>query len=242
MWLVVAMGEARFRPAPQQERSTWGHLVAIGKAGVQAMWSRRVLLWFAVFAVVVGGASEAYDRLYEAQLLGPVGMPTWFGWSPLVWFGLLTTTSAVLGIVVPPLVERRRPAETAARHTRWLLALTALQIAGLLVFGLAGAFLVAAVASLVVERARSVRDTLLASYLVPLTPPETRATVLSAFGQADAIGQVAIGPAFGLIGRLVSLPAALVASALATVPGLPIIAAAGRAREPADEPSVDAPA
>ena len=43
----------------------------------------RVLLWFAVFAVVVGGASEAYDRLYEAQLLGPVGMPTWFGWSPL---------------------------------------------------------------------------------------------------------------------------------------------------------------
>ena len=229
VWLVVAMGEARFRPAPQPERSTWGHLVDIGRAGVQAMWSGRVLLWFAVFAVVVGGASEAYDRLYEAQLLGPVGMPTWFGWSPLVWFGLLTTVSAVLGIVVPPLVERRRPAETAARHTRWLLALTALQIAGLLVFGLAGAFLVAAVASLVVERARSVRDTLLASYLVPLTPPETRATVLSAFGQADAIGQVAIGPAFGLIGRLVSLPAALVASALATAPGLPIIAAAGRA-------------
>ena len=77
---------------------------------------------------------------------------------------------------------------------------------------------------------------------MPLTPPETRATVLSAFGQADAIGQVAIGPAFGLIGRLVSLPAALVASAVATVPGLPIIAAAGRAREPADEPPVDAPA
>lgn len=242
VWLVVAMGEARFRPAPQRERSTWGHLVAIGTAGVQAMWSRRVLLWFGVFAVVVGGASEAYDRLYEAQLLGPVGMPTWFGWSPLVWFGLLTTMSALLGIVVPPLVERRRPAETAGRHTRWLLALTALQIAGLLVFGLAGAFLVAAVASLVVERARSVRDTLLASYLVPLTPPATRATVLSAFGQADAIGQVAIGPAFGLIGRLVSVPAALVASALATAPGLPIIAAAGRARESATEPAVDAPA
>ncbi len=81
------------------------------------MWSRRVLVWFAVFAVVVGGASEAYDRLYEAQLLGPVGMPDWFGWSPLVWFGLLTMTSAVLGIVVPPLVERRRPAETSRPAT-----------------------------------------------------------------------------------------------------------------------------
>ena len=33
VWLVVAMGEARFRPAPQPERSTWGHLVDIGRAG-----------------------------------------------------------------------------------------------------------------------------------------------------------------------------------------------------------------
>jgi hypothetical protein len=66
--------------------------------------------------------------------------------------------------------------------------------------------------------------------------------VLSAFGQADAIGQVAIGPVFGLIGRLVSVPAALVASALATAPGLPTIAAAGLAQELADEPALDAPA
>jgi hypothetical protein len=71
---------------------------------------------------------------------------------------------------------------------------------------------------------------------VPLIPPSTRATVLSAFGQADAVGQVVIGPVFGLIGRLVSVPAALVASAVATVPGLPIIAAAGRDRTEAEEP------
>jgi DHA3 family tetracycline resistance protein-like MFS transporter len=242
VWLVAAMGEERFRPTPRSQRSTWRHLVEIGRDGLEAMWSCRVLAWFALFAVVVGGASEAYDRLYEAQLLGPVGIPDWFGWSPLVWFGLLTTASAALGIVVPPLVERARPAATARRHTRWLLWLTAVQIAGLLLFGLTGAFVVAAVASLAVERSRSVRDTLLASYLVPLTPPSTRATVLSAFGQADAIGQVAIGPAFGLIGRVVGLPAALVASALATAPGLPIIAAASRARVGADQPVGTAPA
>jgi DHA3 family tetracycline resistance protein-like MFS transporter len=239
-WLVVAMGEERFRPVERADRSTWRHMVDIGRQGVGAMWSRRVLVWFAVFAVVVGGASEAYDRLYEAQLLGPVGLPTWFGWSPLVWFGLLTTASAALGIVVPPLVERRRPAASATRHTRWLLALTGVQVAGLLVFGLTGAFVVAAIASLVVERSRSVRDTLLTSYLVPLIPSSTRATVLSAFGQADAVGQVVIGPVFGLIGRLVSVPAALVASAVATVPGLPIIAAAGRDRAEAGEPMAGA--
>jgi DHA3 family tetracycline resistance protein-like MFS transporter len=162
-------------------------------------------------------------------------MPTWFGWSPLVWFALLSIASAVLGVVVPPLVERARPSASLQRHTRWLLALTGLQIAGLLVFGLTGLFVVAAVAALVIERCRSVRDTLLSSYLVPLTPPAERATVLSAFGQADAIGQVVIGPAFGVIGRLVSIPAALVASAVVTAPGLALIASAGRARAAADD-------
>jgi DHA3 family tetracycline resistance protein-like MFS transporter len=157
-------------------------------------------------------------------------MPDWFGWSPLVWFALLSVASAVLGIVVPPLVERARPSASLQRHTRWLLALTALQIVGLLVFGLTGLFVVAAVASLVIARCRSVRDTLLSAYLVPLTPPAERATVLSAFGQADAIGQVVIGPAFGVIGRLVSIPAALVVSAVVTTPGLALIASAGRAR------------
>jgi DHA3 family tetracycline resistance protein-like MFS transporter len=224
------MGEERFTPTPRQDRSTVRHLAGIGRAGLRAMRRSRVLAWFALFALVVGGASEAYDRLYQAQLLGPVGMPDWFGWSPLVWFALLSVASAVLGIVVPPLVERARPSASLQRHTRWLLALTALQIVGLLVFGLTGLFVVAAVASLVIARCRSVRDTLLSAYLVPLTPPAERATVLSAFGQADAIGQVVIGPAFGVIGRLVSIPAALVASAVVTTPGLAVIASAGRAR------------
>ena len=233
-WLVVAMGEERFTPTPRHERSTARHLAGIGRAGLHAMRRNRVLAWFALFALVVGGASEAYDRLYEAQLLGPVGLPDWFGWSPLVWFALLSMASAVLGIVVPPLVERARPAASLQRHTRWLLVLTSLQIVGLLVFGLTGLFIVAAVAALVIERCRSVRDTLLSSYLVPLTPPAERATVLSAFGQADAIGQVVIGPAFGIIGRVISIPAALVASAVATTPGLAVIASAGRARAASD--------
>jgi DHA3 family tetracycline resistance protein-like MFS transporter len=233
-WLVVAMGEERFTPTPRHERSTARHLAGIGRTGLHAMRRNRVLAWFALFALVVGGASEAYDRLYEAQLLGPVGLPDWFGWSPLVWFALLSMASAVLGIVVPPLVERARPAASLQRHTRWLLVLTSLQIVGLLVFGLTGLFVVAAVAALVIERCRSVRDTLLSSYLVPLTPPAERATVLSAFGQADAIGQVVIGPAFGIIGRVISIPAALVASAVATTPGLAVIASAGRARATSD--------
>ena len=227
-WLAVVMGE-HFHPAAPGERTTWRRVARIGRTGLAVMRDRPVLARFALFTLLVGGASEAYDRLYEAQLLGPVGLPGWFGWSALVWFAVLSMASAALGVVVPALVDRARPAATPDRHTRWLFWLTALQITGLLVFGLTGLFVIAALASLVIERSRSVRDALLTSYLVPLTPAAERATVLSAFGQADSVGQVAIGPVFGIVGRLVSLPAAIVASAVATVPGLAVIATAGRA-------------
>ena len=66
--------------------------------------------------------------------------------------------------------------------------------------------------------------------------------MLSAFSQSDAIGQVLIGPVFGVIGRLVSVPAAIVASAFVTMPGLAIIGSAGRARARADEAAASTPA
>src|SRR5262245_15482588 len=87
VWLVAAMGEERFRPTPRSQRSTWRHLTEIGREGLAAMWSSRVLAWFALFAVVVGGASEAYDRLNEAPLIRPVGPPDWFGRAALGWPG-----------------------------------------------------------------------------------------------------------------------------------------------------------
>jgi hypothetical protein len=49
---------------------------------------------------------------------------------------------------------------------------------------------------------------------------EVRATVLSMNGQADALGQVAGGPAIGAIGSAFSIRAALVLSGLLITPAL----------------------
>ena len=46
----------------------------------------------------------------------------------------------------------------------------------------------------------------------------SRATVISMTGQANSIGQAAGGPAFGLIANAVSIPAALLASAVVLSP------------------------
>ena len=55
----------------------------------------------------------------------------------------------------------------------------------------------AAAASLLIDRVRSLRNGLLGAWIVPLTPRQHRATVLSTLEQADSISQVTIGPAMG---------------------------------------------
>jgi len=91
---------------------------------------------------------------------------------------------------------------------------------------------------LVVERSRSLRSTLIGAWIVPLTPKGRRATVLSAVEQCDSIGQVTMGPVFGAIGQLASVPTAIVASAAVLAPGIGVVAMA--AREPAVEDGVAA--
>ena len=108
-----------------------------------------------------------------------------------------------------------------------------MQMAGLVAFGLAGSIVVGAVAVVVIDRVRSVRGKLLGAWIVPLTPPAERATVLSTLSQADAVSQVLIGPVFGGIGRSAGVPAALVVSAGALAPTVPILIAAGRSGSPA---------
>ena len=58
-----------------------------------------------------------------------------------------------------------------------------------------------------------------------------RATIFSVSGQADAIGQIAGGPAVGAIGNL-SIRAALVTSAFLLSPVLPLYALAMRRSGP----------
>jgi MFS transporter, DHA3 family, tetracycline resistance protein len=231
-WLIVAMGE-RMMPTRPGARATWQQMGVTARRGFGAIRASRVLVLVSLAIFLAGGASEAYDRLWQAQLLGPVGFPA--GTSPLVWFGVVTTLSAGLGVLLPPLIERARPTATHAGLTRWLVGLSALQIIGLVMFGLSGSLLVAGVATLVLDRARSVRTDLMAAWLLPLTPPAERATALSTLEQCDSVGQVAIGPLFGGIARLISVPAALITSAFVLVPGLGVLVAARRtAREHAE--------
>jgi hypothetical protein len=101
------------------------------------------------------------------------------------------------------------------------------QVVALLALALTGSFVVGAATSLVIARVKSLRSNLLGAWIVPLTPRERRATVLSTLEQADSISQVTIGPAMGVIGRLAGIPAALAASAALLAPSAWAVRRAG---------------
>ena len=196
--------------------------------GVRAIRASPVLVMLAVAIFLAGGASEAYDRYADKYLLVDLGTPAWPGWSGLTWMAVLACTSALLGIVVPWWFQRRHRHLDEPDQRRWIVWLIGAQVAGLVTMALTGSFVIAAVATLVIDRVRSLCGGLLAAWIVPLTPRRHRATVLSTFEQTDSISQVTIGPGLGVIGQVAGIPAALAASAVLLAPSALAVRLAGR--------------
>jgi len=127
--------------------------------------------------------------------------------------------------------------------TSLLFAFNTLMVISLFIFALAGDFYLAVVAYLAFTTVRSIDNPVYITWLTQNTEPGVRATVISLAGQVDALGQIAGGPPVGLIGTLVSLPAALATSSGILALSLPFLAFASRKRkaQPAiteDEPVV----
>jgi DHA3 family tetracycline resistance protein-like MFS transporter len=225
-WLVVVMAEDHFTPVPSVARSTWRAMGESAAAGLRAIRASHALTFLAIAIFLAGGASEAYDRYVEKYLLG-LGTPGWPVWSSVTWLAVVGCISAALGIVVPWWFERRHGHLDADQQRHWIVGLIGVQVVGLLALALTGSFVVGAATSLVIARVKSLRSNLLGAWIVPLTPRERRATVLSTLEQADSISQVTIGPVMGVIGRLAGIPAALAASAALLAPSAWAVRRAG---------------
>jgi hypothetical protein len=205
--------------------------------GVRTIRASHALTFLAIALFLAGGASEAYDRYVEKYLLG-LGTPAWPVWSGLTWLAVVGCLSAVLGIVVPWWFVRRHGDLSSGAQRQWIIGLIGVQVGGLLAMALTGSFLVGAATSLVIDRVRSLRSNLLGAWIVPLTPRDRRATVLSTLEQADSISQVTVGPMMGVIGRLAGIPAAFAASAALLAPSaLAVQAARDRDRRAASRPA-----
>ncbi|HEU6445355.1 MAG TPA: MFS transporter [Gaiellaceae bacterium] len=242
---IFLMPEHGFQRRPVEERTSPARAMRTTFAtGTRLVRGHNVLLLIVAITFFAGAASEGLDRLWEAHLITDVGLPELWGLDTVVWFGVFNVVGLVAGIVITSfLVPRFEHADNRklAGALLWLSVLLSLSV---IVFGLATSFALAAVAYLLARLLRRLKDPLSLTWLNKnVEDSSVRATVNSIASQSGAIGEVAGGPAIGVVGTLASLRAALVATGLLLAPAIALYGRALRhgGREPELE-KAEAPA
>jgi DHA3 family tetracycline resistance protein-like MFS transporter len=115
------------------------------------------------------------------------------------------------------------------RQVAWALGVFTIALsASVMVFALAGSFFLALAAYVIARVFRTIRVPVFNTWLIQSIDPSVRATVLSIDGQADALGQIAGGPALGAVATAGSLRAALAVAGAILTPALLLFVRAGR--------------
>ena len=230
---LAFMPETGFTPEPRGERSHARAMFDTAATGVRLVRRVPTLMLLVTATVFIGAASEGFDRLSEAHLLRDVGVPSFVGADPLWWFAVLALGGTLLALFAANFLVERVTAVDAATMARTLSLLTVLQILAGLAFAVTGVFAVALAARWVFGLARTLVFPVYATWVNrSIDDSSVRATVNSIANQADAIGQTVGGPIVGVIGKVVSLPAALATSALFYLPVLGLYGRAARSDEP----------
>jgi DHA3 family tetracycline resistance protein-like MFS transporter len=236
--LFTIMPERHMHVTPPSERTTFGHMKDTAREGIRLAMGRPVVRSLILISLIVGLASEAFDRLHVPSVIDRFDFPEVYGNdSPILWFGISGVISTLLGLLATEILNRKNPEALGPGVPARMLAIcAAIQVAGVVVFAVSGNLWLAFGMLWVRAIVGSVSGPVEAAWLNRNLDAGTRATVISMTGQANAIGQVAGGPALGWVGNVVSIRAALLGSALVLSP---IVALYGRlARQPRDDSTV----
>ncbi len=221
IYLLVAMPEDGFqRDIEAGERISFRHLGKTTMAGGKLIRASPLLITLFMITIFYGIANQGFDRLWVAQFYDNLGFPHFHMFEPVIWFGVIRFGSAVLSIGAVEYARRHVDMNSHHSVSRWLFAITGLQMLSLLVFAMAGSFWLG---TLVVWSAISlsrVYDPLLLAWINQNVPREVRATVISMSSQTNSIGQISGGPLLGVISTLTTLRAALFASGIVMTPAL----------------------
>jgi DHA3 family tetracycline resistance protein-like MFS transporter len=120
----------------------------------------------------------------------------------VIWFGVINAGTLVLGYLTAEVMGRRLDVSSVSMAARALFVLDALTIAGVLAFAI-GAFWL-------MEIAHRLGELLYLAWLNQGLEPGVRATVISMGSQANALDQVAGGPAIGPVGIRAALAGAAI--------------------------------
>jgi DHA3 family tetracycline resistance protein-like MFS transporter len=220
-FLLLEMPETGFRPPSREDVSALRSMTGTAREGGRLIRARPVLLLILGIMFFAGLSAEGLDRLWEAHFLLDVGVPGFAGLSSVVWFGVLNAGALLLAIVVAQPLARRFARASSRGLAASLLGFDAALIGGMLVFALAGSFLVAVLAYWAVRVANSLAGPVYSAWLNSnIDDSRVRATVISITNLSESVGEWGGGPGLGVVGNVYGIRAALAAGAVALTPAL----------------------
>ncbi len=226
VYLFFAMTEDGYKAIPRQSVGSLARMAAGVRSSLGSIRSRPVILTILAITVVWGLSGEGVDRLYQIHFLKDVGLPSFAGLPPVLWFGLISGGSMLIGIATTQIIRRRLDLGNHALVTRSLLAFTAARSLMLVGFALATNLAVAIAFLWIASVMRQAFWPVQRAWLNRSLDSSNRATLFSVDGQADALGQIVGGPIIGVVGSGVSIRAALLSSAALLGLALPLFARA----------------
>lgn len=233
VFLALVMPETGFKPTPRGERSNWQSMTRTLRESVGLVRARPILLTFVGIVLVLGMYSEGYDRLWRAHLTDNFTLPALDTLNPVVWFGIISIVSMLLSAAATEVARRRLDTRNQRAIARVLIGVFGAMVVALFVFALAENIWLALIALWIGNTVRETAEPILTTWTNQHIDSSVRATMLSSFGQVNAVGQIAGGPVVGIIGSAWGLRAALSTSALLLTPVVWLIGRASRHDAPA---------
>jgi len=216
--LMLIMPENGFQRVPKSERESWSDLFSTFRAGAKLVRGRRVLLTILLIALIYGAFTEGFDRLWTAHILTNFTLPSLGQFDEIVWFGIINAVFMPITLLATEIVRRRVDLTSNHAITRVLRYVYAGMILSVLLFTLGEHFGLVLMGLWITGTLRTVAYPLMESWINQHTDSNVRATVLSIWGQTDALGQIAGGPVVGAIGVLTGVRVAITISALMITP------------------------
>jgi DHA3 family tetracycline resistance protein-like MFS transporter len=232
VFLLWNMPETGFKPTPSEERNSWQNMLHIFREGLNTVMRRPPLLTILSIGFIYGLYSEGLDRLWTKHILDNFAFPTIIDLQPVVWIGLIRAVSMLLSVGVVEVLQRKVNTDSHVSVARTLFVISAILVASLFGFALAGTLVLALLAYWIVDVTRDVISPIYTAWVNQRLDSRVRATVISMSGQVDAIGQIAGGPLVGLVGNWLSVRAALLVSSLILSPVLVLYRRALRQEAP----------
>jgi DHA3 family tetracycline resistance protein-like MFS transporter len=222
IFAALTMPETGFRRRPAEEReSALRELRRTAVNGGRFVRAQPVLLMIVAIFFFAGASTESFDRLWQAHVLRSIGLPDLGALDPVVWFGIIGVVSSLLGLLATQVLVRRFERSGQQGLARILFGVSAVQLGAVVVFALAGNFVLAIAGVWLYYLTRSIASPVEQTWLnEQITDSSVRATVISMTGQSDAIGQVAGGPGLGGIATVFGLRAGLLSGGLLLAPAL----------------------